>query len=133
MENNTIIQALNGFIDRAEKLGKYPANSAGALRSTVKLVGSLLTDEEPSTLDYLREHIEEFIERYYNQKRLHSALGYCSPTEFEQKTDCFEAASSATVRFFVRNDEKFSTGLLGEGTQAPSLPPDPIPAGESAR
>ena len=29
-------------------------------------------------LDHLRANIEEFIERYYNQQRLHSALGYFS-------------------------------------------------------
>src|SRR5438552_218483 len=77
MENNTIIQALNGFIDRAEKLGKYPANSAGALRSTVKLVGSLLTDEEPSTLDYLREHIEEIVARstQHSAQSIHTYIG----------------------------------------------------------
>jgi putative transposase len=33
-------------------------------------------------LDHLRSNIEEFIERYYNQVRLHSALGYRSPEEF---------------------------------------------------
>ena len=32
----------------------------------------------------LRAHIEEFIERYYNRIRLHSALGYMPPEEFEQ-------------------------------------------------
>ncbi len=84
-------------------------------------------------LDDLREHIEEFIERYYNQKRLHSALGYRSPEEFEQQSERVEARSSATVRFFARNDDESSTGLLGKGTQTPSLPPDPIPAGESTR
>ena len=35
-------------------------------------------------LDHLRANIEEFIERYYNRCRLHSALGYQSPEEFEQ-------------------------------------------------
>jgi transposase InsO family protein len=35
-------------------------------------------------LEDLRMHIEEFIERYYNRIRLHSALGYLPPEEFEQ-------------------------------------------------
>lgn len=35
-------------------------------------------------LEHLRENLQEFIERYYNKKRLHSALGYRSPEEFER-------------------------------------------------
>lgn len=80
---------------------------------------------EYADLDDLREHIEEFIERYYNQKRLHSALGYRTPEEFEQQTDWVEASTSATVKFFARSEEKSSTGLLGKGTQTPSLPQTP--------
>lgn len=32
-------------------------------------------------LEDLHSHIEEYIDGYYNQKRLHSALGYQSPEE----------------------------------------------------
>ncbi len=35
------------------------------------------------TLEGLRCRLEEFIEHYYNQQRLHSALEYRSPAEFE--------------------------------------------------
>jgi len=34
-------------------------------------------------MDDLRNHLREFIEQYYNRCRLHSALGYRSPAEFE--------------------------------------------------
>jgi len=35
-------------------------------------------------LEDLERHLEDFIERYYNRLRLHSALGYLSPAAFEQ-------------------------------------------------
>lgn len=34
-------------------------------------------------IDELNAHIEEFIDEYYNRLRLHSALGYRTPEEFE--------------------------------------------------
>jgi len=35
-------------------------------------------------LEELRSHLREFIEEYYNRCRLHSALGYQTPAEFER-------------------------------------------------
>ncbi len=90
---------------------------------------------EYRNLDHLRENIEEFIERYYNQKRLHSASGYRSPEEFEQQArQTSEAASlSATLTFFPESTGKSYTGMLGEGIQTPSLPQTPSRLGESTR
>ncbi len=39
--------------------------------------------DEYGTLEQARASIGNFIERVYNQRRLHSALGYCPPAEFE--------------------------------------------------
>ena len=46
-------------------------------------------------LEDLRTHLEEFIEHYYNSVRLHSAIGYQPPVEFEQSltTACTTAAA----------------------------------------
>ena len=54
-------------------------------------------------LEHLRANIAEFIEQYYNRQRLHSALGYRSPKEFEQQAErpnSVAVSTSATMRFF---------------------------------
>jgi putative transposase len=40
---------------------------------------------EYATLPELERNLEDFIERFYNRARLHAALGYLSPEEFEQE------------------------------------------------
>jgi len=59
-------------------------------------------------LEPLRANSAEFIERYYNRQRLHSALGYRSPEEFEQQSSRENSANSlgATVEFVVNNGNK---------------------------
>jgi len=76
-------------------------------------------------LEDLRARIEDFIERYYNTKRLHSALGYLSPEEFEAAQSGDQSLKAATV---TCSFGKTSTVLgLGTGTQTPSPSPDPNP------
>jgi putative transposase len=38
-----------------------------------------------ATMDDLQTQMTEFIDQFYNVQRLHSALAYCSPEEFENK------------------------------------------------
>jgi putative transposase len=54
-------------------------------------------------LRHMRVNIEEFIEQYYNRQRLHSALGYRSPEEFELQKEIpnvAESNTSASLVFF---------------------------------
>jgi len=51
-------------------------------------------------LEHLRRHIEMFIEQYYNRRRLHSALGYQTPEEFELALTGHPNPSGATLSFF---------------------------------
>src|SRR5437588_5027430 len=51
-------------------------------------------------LEHLRVNIEEFIEQYYNRCRLHSALGYRPPAEFEQAVTPEAANKAASIEFF---------------------------------
>ena len=56
-------------------------------------------------LEHLRTNIELFIEQYYNRCRLHSALGYQSPNEFEQQLDATVASAGATMSFFRHGED----------------------------
>lgn len=41
--------------------------------------------EKLSTRDDTKAHVFEYIDVYYNRKRLHSKLGYLNPVAFEAK------------------------------------------------
>jgi transposase InsO family protein len=55
-------------------------------------------------LEHLIESVEEFIEHYYNRCRLHSALGYRPPEEFEEESGQrhAEASLAASTLTFAR-------------------------------
>jgi transposase InsO family protein len=52
---------------------------------------------EYANVEDLRIKISRFIDSYYNRKRLHSALGYRSPAEFEKVTISAGTASISSV------------------------------------
>ena len=51
-------------------------------------------------LGHLRTNMGAFIDQYYNRCRLHSALGYRSPEEFEHAVASGKTPSAATMTFF---------------------------------
>ena len=83
-------------------------------------------------LDDLRAHVAEFIERYYNRIRLHSALGYRPPEEFEQAAAGNQAGScGAASMSFSRHGEIYRWDRETANTVSPAHPIDESPAGYS--
>ena len=68
------------------------------------------------TLEHLAMNIEQFIDEYYNRCRLHSALGYRPPEEFERLSAAGHVSNQldgATIRFF-HHAEGASAKRLGD-------------------
>jgi hypothetical protein len=111
----------------AAQLNTHANASCESFMKTLKRE-EIYAHDKYDDLEHLRANIEEFIEQYYNRQRLHSALGYRPPEEFEQQAESKAESRSATMVFFENkeNSKKISKGLLGKGTQMPSPSPDPF-------
>jgi len=86
---------------------------------------------------HLRVNIEAFIEQYYNRCRLHSALGYRPPEEFERDACPVVNSAGATMSFF-RHGEIYQSDEAGKNSggrpksRPPAHRPDESPAGYSS-
>jgi len=61
--NELTIEGLRTFVDKAVKLGKYPANTAAGYLAAIKTAERALIEDEPKTLEYLLGHIAELFVR----------------------------------------------------------------------
>jgi transposase InsO family protein len=104
--------ASNEYVQRLEACGAHLSMSRparpwenGKCESFIKT----LKKEEIDARRYasfaeLRQHVEEFIEQIYNKVRLHSALDYHSPEEFERSQHP-EVKWSPAALSFLRHEE----------------------------
>jgi transposase InsO family protein len=88
-------------------------------------------------LDHLFANIEEFIEQYYNRCRLHSALGYRPPEEFERDASSAVNCAGATMSFFRHgeiypSDEESESSGERPNSRPPAHRPDESPTGYSS-
>jgi len=87
-------------------------------------------------LAHLRSNIETFIEAYYNRCRLHSALGYQSPDEFERQLKSTATNAGARMSFFRHGEDYRPDGTPAKTKSGPQTAPltigfDESPAGYS--
>jgi putative transposase len=109
--------ASQAYVDRLECCGAVMSMSRpgspwenGKCESFIKtLKHEELDAQRYRTLEELRTHVTEFIEQIYNLKRLHSALAYRSPVEFEEQHESDRAWMPATLSF-LRHEEIYSDG-----------------------
>jgi transposase InsO family protein len=110
--------ASNDYVQRLEACGAHLSMSRpaspwenGKCESFIKT----LKREEIDARSYasfaeLRQHVDEFMEQVYNKVRLHSALGYRSPEEFEQLPRP-EVKWSPAALSFPRHDEIYRSDV----------------------
>ena len=104
--------ASNAYVDLLVEQGMAPSMSrAGNPYDNAKCESFIKTlkQEEIHTRLYrdradLEAHIGQFLERYYNRRRLHSALDYRSPEQFEQGLLANPAAVPVPGMSFFRHE-----------------------------
>jgi len=81
-------------------------------------------------IDELNAHLEQFIEHYYNRLRLHSALGYKTPEEFEAGL-APQNNSPAPAVSFSRHGEIYRSWKQRRG-RPPKVKGEPVQSGSPA-
>ena len=101
VEYVALVQAHHMMSSMSRPANPYDNASCESFMKTLKREEIYANDYR--TLEHLATNIEQFIEQYYNRCRLHSALGYRPPEEFERASESGQVSGQlegATIRFF---------------------------------
>jgi putative transposase len=119
--------ACGEYVDILRKHGMIPSMSRPANpydnASCESFMKTLKREEihanEYRDLDHLRENVASFIDGYYNRVRLHSALGYRPPEEFEQAASPATVSQGASMSFF-RHREIYQSDVASNAKGKPA-------------
>jgi transposase InsO family protein len=115
----SLLQAHQMIPSMSRPANPYDNASCESFMKTLKREEIYANDYQ--TLEHLATNIERFIDEYYNQCRLHSALGYRPPDEFERQSESGHVSGhlgGATIRFFKKREGAGPT--RSEGLQGPA-------------
>ena len=91
----------------------YDNASCESFMKTLKQEEIYLNDYRD--LEHLRRNVGDFLEQYYNRRRLHSSLGYQSPEEFEDTLSATTKTAAVKMSFF-RHKEIYRSDVLNVQT-----------------
>lgn len=94
-----LMAQLKDFLKKAQKLGKYPVNTAKSMIRPLHIVERGLSDEEPSDLDYIAEHLEEIFHRQINVLNLSQESLEVYVTRLRRLFNDFKTHGSDTKAF----------------------------------
>jgi putative transposase len=104
-EHNDLLQANGMIASMSQPANPYDNAACESFMKTLKQ--EEIYCNQYRDFEQLSTNLEEFLENYYNRLRLHSALGYRTPEEFER--DAATARSNATpdaavIKYFTRKE-----------------------------
>jgi hypothetical protein len=94
-EYTGILTEAGAFISMSRKANPYDNAYAESFMKTLKYEEVYLNEYQ--NLNEARGAIAYFLEDVYNKKRLHSALGYLPPAEFERNAQMLAASSGRAI------------------------------------
>ena len=88
----------HGIVPSMSRAGR-PYDNAACESFMKTLKQEEIYANEYRDMDQLREQLEDFLERYYNRLRMHSALNYRSPEAFEAELQPGTESRAAKIEF----------------------------------